>query len=657
MTLLRNWRKWRDSLNVKMITLLLVIIMLPAWGIISFFSHIAATQTKDLLQDRAQMMTDTVNQLMNETYSEAAYMLNSLSNSIEGMQDLTPLQERLKHTRFDAANVLAAFAVIDSRIYYSDDVDIDVDATSREWYKQAMLAPTEVAVSLPYKDYVTDSMVVTFSMKLPNHHGVVGLDLAMDKIMDTISKHHVGEDGYMSLIDSANTVVSHPVLEAGTSLDGRLYGELFNHERGDFYTTHQKKEWFVSYNKGNPMHLCVMAVIPKEEMTGIASSMYKQGLIFSFILLACIGVCGWMFSKHVIAPIVQVQRVSEKIAIGDLTSKLSMNAKRRDEIAQMTAHINTMAEQMRRMMLQLQHSSASLAASSQELSANADENAASIQQMAVSVGEVNTQAQATGQRLTEVHQLAEEESGTLHDVTGYVQKTTEEAHRMQEWAEQGERSVMLVNEQMEQIRMHTDEAVQETLRLNQEMSRVREMTAFIQHLAKQTHVLSMNASIEAAHAGEHGKGFAVVAEEVRKLAQETQAAAGDIANVVEKIEHCSSSVSQVMVKSSESVTNGQNLTEHTADQLQAIFGAISRVHEQLEEMHTSSRRMLERNELMMGAFAASIAESSQITSEMETLAAISEQQSAAMQEIAASTNHLASVAEDLQAMTANYKLD
>ncbi|WP_195574241.1 methyl-accepting chemotaxis protein [Paenibacillus sp. 1001270B_150601_E10] len=658
MKFMRKSRKLRESLNAKMVAIMMVLIMLPSWGIIYVFTDIAANQTKHLLTERTEVMTESLNFLLDETHGEVAYMLTSLSNSIDTLskENRDQLTERLKQTKSDVEAVMAVFAVIDGKTYYSDDLEEEVDGTGRAWYRAALQDAENIAVSQPYEDLITNHTVITFSMKLPKHEGVVGIDLAMDKVIASVSKHRFGEGGFVSLIDNDQKVVSHPYLETGTLLEESKYGHMKESQQGTFYIHDNQSDLFVSYNKQNALNLSVMAVIPENEITGISTYMQKLGLLFVGILIACICLCAWVFSRHVITPIMRVQRLSSKIAEGDLTNKLPVEAKRNDEVAKMVGHMNGMVDQMSGMLRKLQESSASLAASSQQLSANSEENVASIQQMADSIGEVNEQTQATSAHMNKVHEMAEATDQGLQAVVNFVQRSNKNAHRMHRFAIEGEESLINVTEQMDQIRSHTEEAVQETARLNQEMSRVQNMTVFIQQLAKQTHLLALNAGIEAAHAGEHGKGFAVVAEEVRKLAEETQLAASEITGIVEHIYDCSSSVSQAMTKSSKSVSNGQKLTAATSERIHAIFDAIQGMNQQLDQLQANSEQLLRSNHHMVEAFRASMDESSRITEEMVTLAAISEQQNASMQEIAASAQQLALIAEHLQEMTTTYKL-
>ena len=105
-------------------------------------------------------------------------------------------------------------------------------------------------------------------------------------------------------------------------------------------------------------------------------------------------------------------------------------------------------------------------------------------------------------------------------------------------------------------------------------------------IAEQTNLLALNAAIEAARAGEQGRGFAVVAEEVRKLAEESQRAAGSIANLIGEIQGATERAVRVVVEGAERVERGTETVERTRAAFAAITGAVAAVDDSLLEVST-----------------------------------------------------------------------
>ena len=161
-------------------------------------------------------------------------------------------------------------------------------------------------------------------------------------------------------------------------------------------------------------------------------------------------------------------------------------------------------------------------------------------------------------------------------------------------------------------------------------------------IAEQTNLLALNAAIEAARAGEQGKGFAVVAEEVRKLAEESQQAAGSIATLIAEIQEDTSRTVSVVEDGATRSQQGAQVVEQAREAFAQISERVQGVSARIAQIAESTGEV------------ASVAEQSSASAEQ--VSASTQQTSASTQQIAASAQELARTAEELEQLVARFQL-
>lgn len=159
-------------------------------------------------------------------------------------------------------------------------------------------------------------------------------------------------------------------------------------------------------------------------------------------------------------------------------------------------------------------------------------------------------------------------------------------------------------------------------KVNSENVKIGGILSSIEEIAKQTNLLSFNASIEAARAGEHGRGFAVVAEEIRQLAQLTHRASSDIADILSSIQ---SNISSAAVR----ITDGQTASRSGAESADIITALFVQINTNTKEVMDQSDHLLELNIQLQSA-------STQITDEISSVSSVTEQSAASVEEVLAS---------------------
>jgi methyl-accepting chemotaxis protein len=213
-------------------------------------------------------------------------------------------------------------------------------------------------------------------------------------------------------------------------------------------------------------------------------------VVFSILIAIIVGI----FSVRISLALKQGVQFSKEVSDGNLMASVDIN--RKDEIGQLATALGDMVLKLREIVEEVKNASGNVTSGSTELSAAAQDMARGATSQAAS---------------------AEQVSASIEEMGANIQQNTDNSLQTEK-----------ISTRSSNDAKESGKAVSETVVA---MRAITEKITIIQEIARQTNLLALNAAIEAARAGEHGKGFAVVAAEVRKLAERSQNAAGEITNL------------------------------------------------------------------------------------------------------------------------------
>jgi methyl-accepting chemotaxis protein len=211
-------------------------------------------------------------------------------------------------------------------------------------------------------------------------------------------------------------------------------------------------------------------------------------------------------------------------------------------------------------------------------------------------------------------------------------------------------------EQMDNIN-RSNEAVHVTINaLNDSSQKISDISNVISSIADQTNLLALNAAIEAARAGDSGRGFAVVAEEVRKLAEQSQNATKQIAELVLENQKNIENANRAMESGIKDVMMGIDVSNDAKKSFTQVEGLANNVAKQINEISGAIKQVADGNHHAVG-FIERIVKISNTTSEQTGMAyASTQEQAATIAETAAIANEVAKMAEKLKVETGRFKL-
>ena len=474
----------------------------------------------------------------------------------------------------------------------------------------------------PYTRNYDGKLVLVSSVAFPIYSrnrsrvlGVAGVDINLDKVHQLCQSIRPYTDALSALFSNSGLIVSH-------FIEPRIGGDMRLSEMdmaGSYLDT------FVNAIKaGNPFRFAnyieplngVMQVFEVPINVGEATTpwglavgvmtdtvmapvqdMIRIAIFIGLFIIPVVIAVTFFLSRSISRPIVKVTDTVKYIGEGDFTKSITTNSS--DEIGELARYFNQALEKIRDLIILIKNQTIKLSSTGNELASNMTETAAAVNEITVNIQSIKTRAinqsasvtqtnTTMEQVVTNINKLdslvenqsenvssassaIEEMAANIQSVAGTLVKNIANVQTLQEASEVGRSGLQDVATDIQEI-AHDSEGL-------------LEINAVMENIASQTNLLSMNAAIEAAHAGEAGRGFAVVADEIRKLAENSSTQSKTISALLKKIK---GSIEKITLS-----------TQNVLTKFEAIDTSVKVVSEQedlirnaMEEQRSGSRQIV-----------------------------------------------------------------
>lgn len=359
-------------------------------------------------------------------------------------------------------------------------------------------------------------------------------------------------------------------------------------------------------------------------------------------------------SNMLITPILNLVKEFGKAAQGDFT--VQVKVKGNDEIAHLSQSFNEMISNQREIVSRVAQTAQTVLSAAEELTASTQDSHSKMNEITQSIEEISSGMQQNASSAEETSAASQEVAESSKIVATETEKGAGASKNVKDLAIKGQENVSRNLESMNTIEVATQDTAQAIEDLNQTSEKIGLITQTINAIADQTNLLALNAAIEAARAGEQGRGFAVVAEEVRKLAEESSRAVGEISNLVLTIQKGTLTAVEKMRASAEQVEQGKTLTS----QVEADFKMIEQSVIELDTIINRIAASTQRQSTSIEQVATAVTNITMITQTVaQNTGSVTnnvEQQNDIMLNLSKASEDLANLAENLNELVIDFRV-
>ncbi|WP_371375938.1 methyl-accepting chemotaxis protein [Sporomusa aerivorans] len=547
----------------------------------------------------------------------------------------------------------------DSNGNYVDTRGLAGNSTSRPYFKQAIEGKT--TITDPIISPGSGKLVVVIATPIKADGRIIGIlagAINIEEVEKRILDIKVAQTGYAYVLRTDGTIIVHPnkelVNKANVNNDPNATPALkaaaekmLRGETGISSYPYAGVEKYLAYAPITGTSWSLGVTVPANEAKAQLNAFAWISLITIItVLILAIIVILWSAAR-ITKPLLILEETASRIAGGNL-SITSINVRSQDELGRLARAFETMIGNLRALVKKIDTSSEMVAASAEELTASADQSSQAATQVTHSITDVSKGMEEQLSAANDTSAVVQQMSASIQQIAANVTEVATQSAQASGKANEGNNAVEKAVSQMTHIEQTVTSSAGVVAKLGERSKEIGQIVDTISGIAGQTNLLALNAAIEAARAGEQGRGFAVVAEEVRKLAEQSQDAAKQIAVLISEIQGDTAKAVIAMNEGTREVKLGAEVVNASGQAFLEITTLVAQVSNQIGEISSAIEQMAVGSQQIVNSVKRIDDLSKRASAETQTVSAATEEQSASMEEIASSSQVLAKLAVELR---------
>ena len=391
------------------------------------------------------------------------------------------------------------------------------------------------------KDYI-----MAFEMMSQSNNACVVIDIKPSAITDFMEEIDIGDGSIIGFVTPGGRELVVENVEEGKESVLPEEGNVFSGQ--EYYTAvmgeavadagtaevdFQGEKYLFIYSHSADIGFTTCALVPMRVVTSQATEI--RNMTIGLVILACVIVVivGIFITAGIENNMRRISRKFGDVAKGDLT--VTVSAKGHDEFQDLAGSATNMITNTKKLVIQVSNATGELEVAAQNVGQASELIHEYSQDITRAIGEINEGMEEQSRHAQECVEKTDILSNEIQEVSHVVERVEKLVGETEGMINKGMEIVQVLGDRAGETTQMTVKVSESIESLRKESEIINSFVATITEITEQTNLLSLNASIEAARAGEAGRGFAVVAEEIRKLADDSAKAAGEIRNNVANI--------------------------------------------------------------------------------------------------------------------------
>lgn len=499
------------------------------------------------------------------------------------------------------------------------------------------------------------SGVMPFTDRFNKPAGYIIIDIKTEYIASVLANSDFGKGSIVGLVNCDGTETTTGK-EGFTFFDKDFYQNALSlGESGSKDQNYSGTAYSYVYTPVESTKGMVCALVPKDNILAGTKTIQLYLIVAIFVCAVFALVLGNLIANNISHAIILVNKTLKQTSSGDLTSTLHLN--RKDEFKALSFNLTNMISSMKNLIQKMTNVSGALSESAGTVSNNTQVLFDITKNITEAVGYIDDgisqQSTDTESCLNQMSDLA----GKINIVQQNVSEIDNLTATTKSAVNDGMVIVTDLSSHVNDTTNVTKEIIEEINVLNQDALSINEIITTIEDIAEETDLLSLNASIEAARAGEAGRGFAVVADNIRKFAERSNDAAGEIRKIVGSLQSRMSHTIKTAGKASEIVAQQETSLDSTITIFSQIKDHVEHLSADLENINTSISGMeIAKNDTMLAIESIS-ATSNETEAAANELSRSVERQLHSVEELNDAVSQLQNNAMDLDISVSIFKIE